>query len=237
MADGISSNLDYLKAHVEALFLHNEQGRLVAVNDVDQGAAPRLYLGRTVEGNVWRLRHDLAPDLAEELEETLADEPVASDLERPAVTAEWLREVLERDAPIHSVWEGPAWNFPRDVATPSDIEVERVTAGMEFSGDRFTWLADELEVSEPVFVVLDGNRIVSLCHSSRNAAHAAEAGVETLEGYRGRGYAAAVVAHWAREVRAEGREPLYSTSWDNVASRALARSLGLILYGADLHMP
>jgi hypothetical protein len=39
---------------------------------------------------------------------------------------------------------------------------------------------------------------------------------------------------WARAVRALGAEPLYSTSWQNAASRAVARKLGLVLYGTDL---
>ena len=47
-------------------------------------------------------------------------------------------------------------------------------------------------------------------------------------------HAAAVVAAWAAAVRASGRLPLYSTSWDNVASQGVARKLGLVLYGADL---
>jgi hypothetical protein len=37
-------------------------------------------------------------------------------------------------------------------------------------------------------------------------------------------------------VRELGRMPLYSTSWDNTASRALARSLGLVQYGATLQL-
>jgi predicted GNAT family acetyltransferase len=60
--------------------------------------------------------------------------------------------------------------------------------------------------------------------------------VETLEGYRGRGHAPAAVAAWARAVRATGRIPLYSTSWDNLASQAVARKLGLIPYGADFSL-
>jgi len=28
---------------------------------------------------------------------------------------------------------------------------------------------------------------------------------------------------------------LFSTSWENVASRALARKLGLVCYGSDMH--
>ena len=41
---------------------------------------------------------------------------------------------------------------------------------------------------------------------------------------------------WATMVRELARTPLYSTSWDNAASRALARSLGLVQSGATLHL-
>ena len=42
-------------------------------------------------------------------------------------------------------------------------------------------------------------------------------------------------AAWAQAVRTQGGIPLYSTSWDNRASRAVAHNLGLSLYGEDLH--
>ena len=37
-------------------------------------------------------------------------------------------------------------------------------------------------------------------------------------------------------VRALGVEPLYSTAWQNDASRAVARTLGLVPVGRDLHI-
>jgi predicted GNAT family acetyltransferase len=86
-----------------------------------------------------------------------------------------------------------------------------------------------------VAVVAD-DAAVSLCFSARLTERAAEAGVETLEGYRGRGYAPAVVLAWAQAIRASGRVPLYSTSWDNRASQAVARKLGLVQYGVDLSL-
>ncbi|MFA6111893.1 MAG: hypothetical protein WDA75_24290 [Candidatus Latescibacterota bacterium] len=62
-----------------------------------------------------------------------------------------------------------------------------------------------------------------------------EAGIDTLEAYHGRGYASATVVGWALLVRLVGCLPLYSTSWGNLASQGVARRLGLILYGVDLH--
>jgi predicted GNAT family acetyltransferase len=66
------------------------------------------------------------------------------------------------------------------------------------------------------------------------AAH--DAGVETAAAFRGRGYARLVVAAWARAVRDLDCVPFYSTSWQNDASRGVARALGLVLFGSDLHV-
>ena len=75
--------------------------------------------------------------------------------------------------------------------------------------------------------------------TARLTDRAAEAGVETLEPYRGHGYAAVVAAGcagWAHAIRATGRIPLYSTSWDNLASQGVARRLRLVQYGTDLSL-
>ncbi|MDP9374870.1 MAG: GNAT family N-acetyltransferase [Chloroflexota bacterium] len=63
-----------------------------------------------------------------------------------------------------------------------------------------------------------------------------EAGVETLAAFRGRGYATRAVTGWVVAVREQGRIPLYSASWDNLALRGAARRLELLLYGVDLRL-
>ena len=77
---------------------------------------------------------------------------------------------------------------------------------------------------------------MSVCRSVRLSSRAHEAGVDTLVSYRRRGYATSVVAAWALAVRALNLTPLYSTSWDNVASQRVARRLGLVQYGVDYHV-
>ena len=98
----------------------------------------------------------------------------------------------------------------------------------------FPTLAADLPDRQPCLAIVREGRLASICFSARNTPDAAEAGLETMEAFRGHGYATAVTAAWAQAVRAEGRIPLYSTDWDNRASRAVARKLGLVLYGADL---
>jgi predicted GNAT family acetyltransferase len=97
------------------------------------------------------------------------------------------------------------------------------------------WLDDVAAEVPMAGVVLDGHA-VSVCCSVRISAAADEAGVETHADFRGRGYALAAVAAWSEAVRSLGRIPLYSTSWDNAASRQVAAKLGLIQYGSVVHI-
>lgn len=97
------------------------------------------------------------------------------------------------------------------------------------------WRPD-VQQSQPLLAVIVDGRAVSLCASVRIGAAVHCAGVETLSEYRRRGYAASAVAGWARAVRALGATPFYSTSWDNVASQAVAARLGASLAGVDFHV-
>ena len=73
----MSSDWDLMQIHVSALYRHDDRDCLLAVNEPgdprpDDPPPPRLYLGRTRDGHLWRFRHDLPESLVAELEPLLA---------------------------------------------------------------------------------------------------------------------------------------------------------------------
>ena len=225
---------------LDTLFERDAAGRLRAVRSTAPVPVPRVFLGRTLDGNVWAVRRDLPRSLAAQLDALLACEPVPVVLDGtpPQVEAE-LRARLAEHAPALLRWQGPAFRFPAESPASAADPLRPALARADAAGlARFAPLADDaLDAIEPCVLALDADdRPVAACHAARRGERACEAGVETLPEARGRGHARAVVAAWARAVRAGGREPLYSTSWDNLASRGVARSLGLIPYGEDWHL-
>ena len=221
--------------HVGALYRHDARNRLVAVNEPgDRQEPPRLFFGRTREGHLWRFRHDLAEPIVDELAALLRAEPVTPDLSQPPRCLSVLQAALARDTPLSGTWSGPAWRFPEELPGFAHDVIQITPEHDELVRSNFPILADDLPWRQPCLAIVEDGQLASLCYSSRNTPAAAEAGADTIKAFRGRGYASAVVAAWAHAVRRDGRIPLYSTSWDNLASRAVARKLNLVLYGADL---
>ena len=227
---------ELMVVHVRALFTHDARSRLLCVNEPGGGKpAPRLFVGRTREGNLRRFRADLPEALVEELEALCADEPVGGEFRRgPLHLAEYVR-LLETHAPVSKVWAGPAYKFDEEFEPARPLFAVTEANGEVLRGG-FEELIEELPVWQPFVALVEGGRAVSVCRSVRITHEAHEAGVETLPDFRGRGYAKEVVAGWARLVRSLGATPLYSTSWENTASQALAKKLRLELYGADFHV-
>ena len=233
------SDRDLMQVHVSALYRHDDRQRLLAVNEPgdprpDDPWPPRLYLGRTRAGHLWRVRHDLPESTTVALEAVLRAEPVVADLSQPPRCLSALQATLARDAPLTGMCSGPAWRFPDEIPQAEHEVIPVTTVNDDLVRPVFPILADDLRWRQPCLAIVADGRLASLCYSARNTPIAAEAGVDTLEEFRGRGYAPAVAAAWARVVREEGRIPLYSTSWDNQTSRSVVRKLGLLLYGVDL---
>lgn len=226
------TDLDLITLQAATLYRLDPFNRLLTINEPGGKPAPRLFLGRTGAGNVWRLRHDLPAELADELAALLRAEPRADDLTREPTILPALRAVL---SPVAREWRGPAYLVPADL--PARIDVTTITpANSHLLAGLFGDLAGELPDIAPVVAVIREGVAVSVCLSSRIGAKACEAGVQTLAAHRGHGHASAVVAAWAAAVRQGGRLPLYSTSWDNLASQAVAGRLGMHRYGEDVSL-
>jgi RimJ/RimL family protein N-acetyltransferase len=228
-------DLALMRIQVDTLFTHDAKGRMVRVNEPDGKAAPRFFLGRTAKGKVWRFRHDIDDALARELESACRREADGDDFAVPPHGATPYEELLARAARIERRWAGPAYRFPEKLPTSSGtvaITPENIDLLRPHLED---WLGD-IAFRQPAIACIVNGSAVSVCCSVRILPVADEAGVDTAEAFRGRGYASRVVSAWASAVRTAGRIPLYSTSWENRASLAVARKLGLVRFGTDLHI-
>ena len=237
MTECVWTQADLMRVHVDALFTHDTQGRLLCVNEPGGAPAPRMFLGRTRAGNVLRTRADLAPGLVAKIAQLCGGEPpLEDDSERPRCAVA-LIELLERHGTVRQVWRGPAYRL----APPAGLLGGGVTELTPEDGGllaAFPEWVDELRAGlrQPFFALIEHGMAVSICASVRITPAAHEAGVETLPEHRGRGCARRVVAAWAQRVQTLGAVPLYSTSFANEASRAVAAASGAQLYGVDFHV-
>jgi len=224
-----------IEIQLDVLFTRNAGGQLIATRDPSPRPAPRVFIGRSVAGNAWAVHQDIDPTTRAELNRLLSAEPrlVAANFEQGPVCRARVREVLK---PVDVEYRGPAYVLSEPL--PHDDRAREVSASERSEWfDAFPWLAEEFEAVAPVVIAFEAGHPAAICHSPRGlTAAAAEAGVETVERFRGRGLATAAVACWARAVQRTGRLALYSTSWENTGSQAVARRLSARLYGEDWHI-
>lgn len=74
----------------------------------------------------------------------------------------------------------------------------------------------------PWAAIADHGQVVSLAHCARLSWRAAEVGVQTEEGQRGRGLAVIAVGAWTGQVTERGLVAFYSADEDNIASHRVA---------------
>ncbi|MGH7024298.1 MAG: GNAT family N-acetyltransferase [Caulobacteraceae bacterium] len=224
-------DLALARRRVRALYRHDRRGRMVSVNEWSAGAPPKFFMMRTAWGAIARVSAGVPDDPAAELIALAAAEPLADPpYETPRSLARYL--ALLNAASFRA---GPAFVFTRepppapDAVTINEHNAELLRGGFE------AWLPDVGRRGPFVAIIVEG-RAVSLCASVRITPFVHCAGVETLPAFRRQGHGARVASAWARAVRRLGATPFYSTSWDNLASRAVARRLGLELAGVDFQV-
>ncbi|MCY3897245.1 MAG: GNAT family N-acetyltransferase [Caldilineaceae bacterium] len=209
--------------HLHTLFLLDSAGRILGTREPNPEPGPRFVLIRGRTNCAWAVRADVPQGIAEELEGLARAEPPVADFRGVPVHAEQYRTLAGGE-----VYAGPAFTFPKTVEQPdATAHVNALPLlARHFSG----WTVTEIPERSPIVAVVVDGHAVSVCFCARRSERAAEAGLETAEAFRGRGFGPQVTAAWALAVRASGRVPLYSTSWENGASLAVARKLGLLAY-------
>ena len=207
----------------ETMFQTDAQGRLV-------GASPDFHLLRSADCVIVRCHARLADDVAAQLR-ALAQRPRGRPSQWARDYAEFL-QVLSAVRPLKAVRSGPLHGFPdlRSAATGA-VAIDAGNADLLLGG-LDEWAPDAARGLPMTAVVVDGHA-VSVCASVNASASAHCAGVETAPAYRGRGFAARAVAAWAKAVQTIGAAPYYGTTFDNLASQAVARRLGLDLVAAE----
>jgi RimJ/RimL family protein N-acetyltransferase len=225
-----------VQLHIENLCDFDDRGRVRAPRGSDRPAR-RFAMVLTKDEHRWFLRDDLDEGLAARLQELAASEPVTGELpDWPVHTAEY-RELLGVAAPTEEHEHcGPAYVLPA-IEFESNPAIELTEEHRPLIERHLPgWGGAEFEPSLPMGGVIEDGAVVSLCGNARRRSAAVEAGVETAEAYRGRGHARKATAVWASALRRDGMLPLYSTSWDNIASRRVATSLGAVRYATNFNL-
>lgn len=228
---------DLLRQHADVLFQTDATGRLVAINEPDGEAPPRLFLARGRATHLVRFRRDVsAPTVEACLRLCKLLPPWDGRPSHPSLF-EPLRLALAGDAPITVGERGPAFLFGERLDQRIDAQVIVIDERSAHLLERnFPYTRASLGWRSPVVGVIGDGAIVSACYSARRTPAACEAGVDTEDPYRGRGYAPAVVSAWRDAVELTGAVPLYSTTWDNAASLGVAKKLSMVPYAETLSL-
>jgi len=220
--------------HLATAFVPEGEHRITTTREPNPSLSVRFVLARGASSVAWAVRTDVNAAVAIELDELAASEPVhAGNWEAPPVHAARYEELLAMD--FAEVDAGPLFEFPAELVAP--VEIVEVRTERDLATNFHGWVSGEISDGRaPVMAIAEDGAPVSICFCARRSNTAAEAGVDTAERFRRRGYAARVTAAWALALRARRMTPLYSTSWANDASLAVARKLGLVTYGSTWTM-
>ena len=210
---------------LETLFILDE-GRIRCTREPTPQPGPAFALVRGVKECAWAVSAAVPTELKDQFDALARDEPLVSDFARPPRHAQAYLALLGGKAD-----SGPVFTFPPTLVHSGDVAI--VTDIAELNKHFRGWTADEIPDRSPIVGIIVDGEVVSVCFCARRSDIAAEAGVETAPEFRGKGLAAQVTTAWARLIQQSGRLPLYSTSWDNRSSLAVARRLQLSMCASD----
>lgn len=235
------SDLELLAIEIDTLWLEDDRNRLLKVQNAQDRPALHLRVGVSTEGWTLAFGSDVPDAVVEELQAAFDVEPPAADPSKPPALFARCKQLLESALGDVESSGGPSYVIPTGTSFVSgaallrsdDEHKERLrTQDLQ----RLNWSAEEWRQLldgdlGPWAFVMNGDRVVSMCHTARLAGNGAEAGTWTDPDYRGRGYAAAATAAWASLFAPGDRHLFYSTGADNLSSQRVAARLNLPLIG------
>ena len=223
------SNLDLLQAEIEVIWGKERRA---------PEAPPSVVIGDAAGANgtagmIIEARSDLDQGLLPELRSLAEDQ-------QPSLAVALVQGHLRRSIGPLETTVGPGYDCSAPAEQPEPevgrlIRSDRLHAANSLQQPP-TW--DDEEWPKllsggfgPWAMVVDGDRMLSLCHCARLAPAGVEAGTWTAEDVRGRGLAAAATAAWAEACRSLPGHVFYSTDRANIASQRVAARLKLPLIG------
>ena len=230
---------ELIDIQISALFIEDSDQKLRYIrepgyDEAELYPAPRFFMSRSASRNSWSFRYDVPDNICEAVQRLCLKEPNVTDFKVPYLHMGEIRKILHEHMPMSEEWQGPAYWIPEqsDLAENAVLITE---ANSHFLEHYFPWKITSRAnfKTSPIVATVVNDEAVSICFCARITEFAAEAGVETANNFRGRGYAGQAVAKWAETVRQKGIIPLYSTSWENIASQRVANKLNLINYGEN----
>jgi hypothetical protein len=214
---------------LETLFVLDDAGRIVSTREPNAAAGPAFSLIRDQYACAWAVHRDVPEQLTHDLVALARTEPPAEEFTDPPTHAKTYVALLGGRIDF-----GPVFTFPANVA--ADAGVVAITNLSQLERHFRGWTPDDLPDRSPILGIVEDGHAVSVCFCARRSPVAAEAGLETALNFRGRGFGAQAATAWTRAIWDSGRLPLYSTSWSNAPSLAVARKLKLCACASDWNL-
>ena len=236
--------LTLLRLDAEALFVV-EGGRMARQNDPDRSPAPRFFFTGCAAGNFALVREDVEARLAAELRARAeAAAPWRDPAVLPAIAGE-AASLLGEGATIRT---GFTYRLPHGTACATEATL--VFSGSTAGDALIARLAREgmpADLAEAAFrhvgdfwapwcVALVDGAVAATAFAARLSARAAEIGVYTVTGFRGRGLAAAVTAAWSSHAELKDRALFYGCDQTNLSSQRVTARLALPRLAGTLHV-
>lgn len=244
----MTSDAELLAIQFGTTFVFERSGRISTTNDPGRSPAPRFALFGCAAGNVYGVRVDVTDGVAAQLMELAGLEPPFVDQSGEPNHLDRYIELLSRDALVPKSRLGVTYVLPNDIAYQHDVRLicsdsvegkglhatlaaQGVPAGLAEMG-----FVDVSEFWDPWCVALQHGEVASVAFAARLSEPGAGLGLATSPGLRGRGYAAAAAAGWARMPALRSRVLFYSTDQTNISSRRTVARLALRFLGASLEL-